>query len=58
MRGDVEAVKAESSKLLIISRASQFKYRIKAEANHDSFSPFVKILRSQLSKTFCGLEIS
>ena len=32
--------------------------RIKAEANHDSFSPFLKTLWSQLSKTFDGLEIS
>ena len=58
MPRNVEAVKVESSKLSIISRASQLKYRIKAEANHDSFSPFLKILRSQLSKTFYVLEIS
>ena len=32
--------------------------RIKAEANYDSFSPFLKTLWSRLSKTFYGLKIS
>ena len=31
---------------------------IKAEANNDSFSPFLNILWSQISETFYGLEIS
>ena len=31
---------------------------IEKEANNDSFSPFLKTLWSQLSKTFDGLEIS